>query len=511
MNSSRWGSGITSHVVSDPAYGCAFGERSLGNTAVGGSFGLTMAFPNQTPPPSAGLKCPDWRAKTSKNLMSAQAASTIADTHRQTSLRAHELTRYEKDQQHAKVNSAFQNKIVDSKGMVNDLRDRIRSVESSIALSKKNNVALHEASHAKKAPLELCDSRLDLRHRERPLSESKRDYFEIALSEEKDILSWSIQMLNEQACKTDNVIQDLAALQAELMEDLKVKTHALQIDQDCVQAASNMNRYRRGHHDAPCDELLNPGSMGGDHPEQQEGGRKLDMMDRIRCAKQREEEAQQIRAESDQLMMHTEQQCSSHNVRMNEEMNNNISELNQMIQRLRQGICHQQDRIGRTMEVLGRTSGEMIGHNAPVGLVKNRLNMRGQRYERENIHDPVRAALDTQFTSLQKNLGHLQVRQDNERSAHDELQQTLREMEADLADKTKALETDMHCKNILKSVDMASFQSWSMAKTLGGLGGSSINSGQHMMLPDLSMRGGGSTPRRSPTYSPKAAGSARGW
>ena len=81
----------------------------------------------------------------------------------------------------------------------------------------------------------------------------------------------------------------------ELSEDLKAKTHSLQIDQDCVQAARSMGMAT---FHAPCKEPSSeeynrtPLGFYASHPETQEHRRQLETVARIRLAKKKEEEAQ---------------------------------------------------------------------------------------------------------------------------------------------------------------------------------------------------------------------------
>jgi len=472
-------------------------------------------------PPQAPVNCPDWRERTSKTLRSAQAAQSFADSHRQSSIKSHEATRSENREFHGKVHMAFMEKIDSTKRMVDLLRERIRSLEASISLSKRRCVELQEASNAKKAPLQLCSSRLDMRHRERPRREAKRDGFEISLDEEKQTLVLAQKTLNDKARRTDLMIQDMVKVHAGLMEDLKMKTHALHIDLDCVQAASSMGKQT---FHAPCEELQEPTSASlpaspasvrySNHPEEQENRRQIDTMDRLRRAKKREEEAQKLREDSEALMQQTEQQCIAANGRMNEQMNKNISELQNMIQRVRGTIHNQEDRISKLVEVLARTADEMASHNAPCDLLRTRMNLRAQRFAQENIHDPVKDALDKQAATLQKNLSHLEGRQENEKQAMAQLQRGLAEMNADLFDKAKALETDLHCKNILKVYDMSAYQSEgkkkkAMARTLAGLGADTVlKAGGGATMPDLKI-GSFANRWRPPANTAKAPMTAR--
>merc|ERR1719443_1065752 len=104
--------------------------------------------------------------------------------------------------------------------------------------SRKNLVELQEAHHAKKAPLQLCDWRLE-RRTARPEREKKRDNFEIALDTEKEVLENAQKQLEASIKKTDAMIQGLVKTHELLKHDLQVKAKSLAIDQDCVQAADS--------------------------------------------------------------------------------------------------------------------------------------------------------------------------------------------------------------------------------------------------------------------------------
>jgi len=409
-------------------------------------------------------------------------------------------------------------KICNTKRLIDLLRERVKSVEASIAMSKRSCVELQEAAHAKKAALQLAESRLDLRHRERPKPELKRDDFEVALGEEKEMLLNSQKRLNEQARRTDLITQDLVRHHAELLEDLKAKTHALHIDQDCVQTASTMGRHTfhptcEADVSQPTTNL--PVSVSyTNHPVEQEAARQVETMNRVRRAKKREEEANKLREESEQLSKQTEQQCIAANSITNDKMNRNIAELQEVMKRLKGTVRDHENRIAQTYDVLSRTADEMSSHEDPFALANTRRALRNQRMPQENIHDPVKSALDKQVSGMQKNLHALDDRHEQEKKALAGLQQGIAAMKADLISKQKALDVDLQCRNTLKVYDMSAYQSdsmkaASMKKTLASLGASAaLNAKSGRPLADLKI-GTYANRYKPPPNVPRAAMTAR--
>jgi hypothetical protein len=384
-----------------------------------------------------------------------------------------------------------------SKRLVDTLVERMQSMESSIMLSRKNLVELQEAHHAKSAPLQLCKWRLE-RRAGRPKRELKRDNFEIALDQEKEVLEDAQRKLKDSIRKTDNMIQTLVKGHDDLKHDLQVKSHALDIDADCVGAA-----HTWGHSTAhppledpatDCVHQLPVAILYENRHQEQEHRRQYDTVKRIAKAKKCEQVAQALRDESCNVMKTTASACATAQMHVQRKMLDNINELNHMRQRLNQAIAQSNQKIQQTTGCLQVTAGEIASHNHPMNLTNTRLKLRGQRPERENIADPVKDALDQQMSSLQRNLENLEQRHVDEKTALQRLQHEKAELEADLADKTKALYIDVECQKKAENV-MSSFQSpeatkKAMKHTLLSLGTTyPLTKGRPAEMPNLGSSG----------------------
>jgi len=420
-----------------------------------------------------------WRHATAHNLVNAQAASNGADHHHVMSLKSHNSTRYDNMQQHQTVNRAFILKMSQTKRLTETLTVRLHSVEGSIMESRKSLVDLQEAYHAKKAPLQLCDWRLE-RRAARPEREKKRDNFEIALDTEKEVLEAAQKQLQVSIKKSDIMIQNLVKTHELLKHDLQVKSKALLIDQDCLQAADSWGT--RTFH-APLQEAateekssLPVAILYSNRHEEQEHRRQYDTINRVKAAKRQEVAAKELREESVNVMKSTASACNTAQLKVQRAMQDNIGELQHMRKRLESAIHQSEDKMMQTTSTLRQTAAEISSHNAPCNLAETRLKLRGQRPERENISDPVRDALDQQVEALKKNMETLDVRHNYEKDALMKLSEEKEKLEADLSDKMKALYIDLECQK--KSIQVqSSYQSpadvkKAMSRTLNSLGAS---------------------------------------
>mmetsp|Transcript_47905 Transcript_47905/g.111751 ORF Transcript_47905/g.111751 Transcript_47905/m.111751 type:complete len:500 (+) Transcript_47905:68-1567(+) len=424
------------------------------------------------------VEVPDWRQQTSRTIASAKSTQRWADQTAKQSRISHEAARNDNDRKYGKVHNAFMDKIERSKHLVETLAERVKSIEASITLTKLTCAELLEAHTAKKAPLQLCLARLELRARTMPKGERKRDEVEAALNEEKEVLMKSKATLIEQAGKADKAVSELVRLHEDLLEDLKVKTHSLHIDQDCVQAARTMGMAT---FHAPCEEPASeecnrtPSGMYASHPETQEHRRQLETVMKSRQAKKKEEQADAMRQESALLMRTTSNSCSASQGRTKLAMDKSIAEVRGIIQKLHQAIKNQEVRIAKTTGALECTSEEIACHEAPYNLATTRLTLRQQRKYPENIRDPVRAALDEQVKAFRSNHEALETRQSDEKEALQDLKATLAKLKADLESKNQALEADIQLKEHCQVEAMPAYQSPDqskkmMFKTVGSFG-----------------------------------------
>mmetsp|Transcript_750 Transcript_750/g.1580 ORF Transcript_750/g.1580 Transcript_750/m.1580 type:complete len:501 (-) Transcript_750:181-1683(-) len=420
-------------------------------------------------PKPANVDVPDWRQQTSKTIQSARSSQRWAHQTATMSRISHETARCDNDRKHGKVHNAFMDKIDRSKHLVEILAERVKSVEASITLTKLSCAEIMEAQAAKKAPLQLCLKRLEMRARLLPKGERKRDDVEFTLREEKETLEKSQALLIEQAGKADRVVSELVRVHEDLMEDLKVKTHSLHIDQDCVQAARTMGMAT---FHPPCEEPASaechrtPSGIYASHPETQEHRRQLETVTRTRQAKKKEEQADAVREESSRLMRQTSNNCNAAQGRSRLALDKSISEVRVIIDKLKLAIKNQEALISKTHGSLENTSEEMAIHEAPFNLATTRLTLRQQKKHSENIRDPVRAALDEQVKALKVNQEQLESRQADEKEALQDLKATLKKLKADLENKNQALDADMKLREECSLEAMPAYQSPDQSKKM---------------------------------------------
>lgn len=413
-------------------------------------------------PPDGKLEVPIWRHATNSRVADARNTQRQADQCYLKSQQAHDETWLDNERHYAKVHAELQKKLAQTRHLQQQLTGRIKSVEASISLSKHSCADLQEASIGKKAALQLVSARLDLRHRARPDGELKRDALEVALNEQKETLLASQKRLGHYARKTDNMITELGHIHEALLQDLQSKTQSLHVDLDCVQTSASMGAVTVH---APCEGAGNPElhrsavSMYASMPEQQEHRRQLDAVARMRFAKKREEAAHALRDESTQITRQAHIACTSADDRTNTAMQNNINELQSNLARLKEAGRAQEERIKSIVEILSRTGESMQDHEKPSALNSTRLNLRKQRHTVENIRDPVRAALDSQAKSLKSNFEALAARHGEEKDMLTELQKMHTKLREDIADKGRALDTDLKCRDVLRIEDQPAYQS----------------------------------------------------
>jgi hypothetical protein len=179
----------------------------------------------------------------------------------------------------------------------------------------------------------------------------------------------------------------------------------------------------------------------------QEEKRQNETITRIHKAKEAERAAQALRDENDQLITRTDNECDFALQHVETSLTRRLDENQAMRQNLEKTIDETKRKIAMMMHSISLTGAEMKSHEEPMSLNNTRDNFRSTRTRRENIGDPVTSSMNRHKMNLATNYGVLNDCQSNESNCLAMLQQAKKDLEADLSDKTKAMNIDLTCKH----------------------------------------------------------------
>jgi len=95
---------------------------------------------------------------------------------------------------------------------------------------------------------------------------------------------------------------------------------------------------------------------------------------------------------------------------------------------------------------MSKTGAHMRSDTEPRYIAKTRDKYRISRTDRENICDPVTAAIGQHVDHLDRNVDYLQQCETDEVETLEALEATRKELELDLRNKVTALEIDLKCQ-----------------------------------------------------------------
>ena len=95
-----------------------------------------------------------------------------------------------------------------------------------------------------------------------------------------------------------------------------------------------------------------------------------------------------------------------------------------------------------------KTGAHLRADTEPRNICKARDKYRVNRTDRENIVDPVTAAMGQHIDHLDRNIDFLRQCEGDEVETLEALESTRKELESDLRNKAIALEIDLRCANI---------------------------------------------------------------
>lgn len=361
------------------------------------------------------------------------------------------------------VHSSFDNKVKVSSQLVSKMEHRAGSVGNSLD-STKNSLALVEAAHAaKEGPLNLCAWRLDQRNL-RPRGELVRDNVELALEQERATLMDAQRKLADAAKRSRAMVVRLETTLQNLGADIGDKRQALAVDDKCLrtqhrawQAAvdrpgtapppspsgrsgAGSARYRA------C--LLSSSTPPGSrqfHAEEShlnESKRQNDAHRHATTAASTEQAAEDLRDDNARVVDKCERATGQAGAKTAGAIRERIAENQRMRRNLQSEIQETTRKIGDTKVTIGDTKSQINSLEEPLALTVTRDGWRKQRALRENIVDPVSSKLEDQRLTLSHANETLRQHRCDEKRVLKELHANNERLNADLRDKTRALNID---------------------------------------------------------------------
>lgn len=385
----------------------------------------------------------DWHGMSNTNMSIAKKTQMTAHSVCDDSVKAHRQCLSENTAQYHALHQSFQKKAATSQNLCEMLQRRIKSVTLSIDKNRHSLAALEQAHRAKDAPLQLCAWRIDHRAK-RPQREHIRDPFEIALEEEHSALMNAQADIKVQMERTQKSIADLIDSQKELQHDFDVKSHALQIDEQCMRTTHKPWHKNTG---VPRAGALPPASskafIGNNY--NNEDMRQTDSMKRDDGAKAKESSAQALREENSNVIEHCQQATDFARSKTEKLMQDRISENQAMRKRLEAEIKDTNTKIEKVKATMADTKSHIKSLVEPMQLNDTRDGWRKQRHYREQMLDPVSTQMVEHKMHLIKTSDALHDRHSQEKTVLVELEKRKAQLQEDLADKTKALHMDLDC------------------------------------------------------------------
>jgi hypothetical protein len=382
-----------------------------------------------------------WHGMSNSNMGAAQKAQRMGHQVCDDSFKAHRQCLSENLGKYHSLHASFSNKTNMSRNLCDNLHNRMKSVALSIKKNEHSLAALEHANRAKEAPLALCKYRIDARHK-RPQREHIRDPFEYALEEEESTLQSAQADLKVQMERTHRSIQELVDCLKELQHDFDVKSHALQIDEQCMR--STHKAWHKGSTPRspvpPATTVAFQSTNTGN-----EDLRCKESVDRTSLAKDKEAEAHQLREYNMQLIEHCQHACDMAKARTERAMQERISENQAMRKRLEGEVRETNAKIEKVKSTILDTKLQIKSLADPKQLNDTRDTWRKQRAYREQILDPVSTQMVEHKMHLIKTTEALVQRRREEKQALAELEKSKKQLQADLADKMKACQIDLDC------------------------------------------------------------------
>lgn len=139
------------------------------------------------------------------------------------------------------VNLVFQRRIAETKDTKAKLEEHLEKVLGKICDMEENIVMLEKGIEAKRQPLQLSETRLDVR-KSRPNIELCRDPVQYRLVEEVQQINSSVEALQQRLAGSQVSLKGLVRRQLDLEEDIQVKANTLFVDEvQCLSMRQSIN------------------------------------------------------------------------------------------------------------------------------------------------------------------------------------------------------------------------------------------------------------------------------
>lgn len=392
----------------------------------------------------------EWEEKTFSNLRHADDCRGMATYDQGESAHAHNKTRNENLTKYHALDKSLQVKLSTTTELQQLLERRLLAVSSQIHKMRHSAETLRAAEKSLLAPTELCRWRKAQRA-QRPGREKILDEVERALEYEQSVLRDAYDRFKKQQGKTRWIIEQLQANGVALQADLTLKVESLKTDGKCKHLQHVPWSNQSASPPGGCSESgastarLVPDYWTQRNQEREEH-RVAATKERLKHAKQTEQDAMNLDAESVDLIKHLNAARDTAKHQTEKALDDQISKTKNLRDQIRKAIAQTEESIRNTEKTMSLTNKERHGHRTPLSIAGKKEYWRSGRPIRENIQDPVTTNLECHLRSLEKNQCFLGRRQVVEATRRGELRKAKQFLLADLRDKTAFLEIDLDCR-----------------------------------------------------------------
>lgn len=432
---------------------------------------------NPSSKPKSNLSIREWLGKTEQHLVNAFNNHALADGQFLASSWSHRCTWHGNVRQYQNVHSNFQKKIGATRQLRELLEDRIKAVGVEVTLAQQSLDKLMLASSEKERPLQLCAWRMEQRS-QRPEDEMVRDAFEISLERERETLLRAQEGIRAHCEKTEEAVKKLTQWQKELEHDEHHKSHSLAIDETCAnhkhgkwptRGTPRMDKEMMAATDAglrdhvmtsmaamtiesrrrplPLDSSQSKDSIAtAAQGASEEEARQTHTMINVSRTREAEQATAYLREMNDRLLRITSVDCQAASRSVESAMARRIAEATMVKKRLETAIQETTEKIDMVSHGMTKTGAHLRADTEPRNICKARDKYRINRTDRENIVDPVTAAMGQHIDHLDRNIDFLRQCEGDEVETLEALESTRKELESDLRNKAAALEIDLRCQ-----------------------------------------------------------------
>ncbi|KAJ9451761.1 Tektin [Diplonema papillatum] len=315
-------------------------------------------------------------------------------------------------------------------------------------------------------PLKVALARKEQRQA-RPETEQINDKAERALQQETLELQSSVDHLQELARAAAELIVKLETSHANLQADLRDKTESLRLDRACLEVVPSMST---------ADTQMAPKSAS-QLPEKW----KKCTMQLLYDAAGLEQQSMRLR----KVLSKTVSSLTTSHLQafgaVNEALKSKVKQTKVLQNQLQKNLDAVNTELVELQYHREHIAGTLDAKRGPLSVVRQRLELRQQRPNREAVRDSVEEALETEYTKLKKAMATLQAKLEKIDVERGRLHQLKLQLESDLSNKNSALKHDKKALAIdlsqvrlpsgTASLDACSARSYSTLPSIRSLGG----------------------------------------